>query len=444
MNDGRVWNWTVIILLGWGVFTLGASRPWGYGPLLAGMGAYGAATLVSREESGRIGHGLYFSLVILCVAVFLQLIPLPAPLLSMITPALTIAVHGGSAAARPLSVDPSATGLALTFLVALCLFFIGVVNTMGHGGARRLATGLVVLGTLVALVGIAEASTPWVGIYRTAGLPLPPDSTPHGPFSSKNHYAGWMLMTLAVTMGYLCAVAEQSRSALTSRMLVIQSAAMVMAVALVQTKSRAGILGLTLTIATMGGLVMRRSSAVRTRILVASLLIALMVAGVVVTGVQPILGRFGTASWSTAHGRLPIWRQVTAIARDFPITGSGLNTYQRIVSAYPTAELDEPYEGAHNDYLQLAAEGGLLVGLPALATLAFFTRETRRRFRERSSDGMTRWIRVGAVVGLSIMAMQETVDFSLQVPGNAALFVVLSAIALHRAPKPKGAPLVAN
>ena len=32
------------------------------------------------------------------------------------------------------------------------------------------------------------------------------------------------------------------------------------------------------------------------------------------------------------------------------------------------------------------------------------------------------------------MAVQETVDFSLQVPGNAALFVVLAAIAVHRAP----------
>jgi hypothetical protein len=47
---------------------------------------------------------------------------------------------------------------------------------------------------------------------------------------------------------------------------------------------------------------------------------------------------------------------------------------------------------------------------------------------------VTRWLRLGAVVGLSLIAVQETVDFSLQIPGNAALFVVLAAIAIHRAP----------
>jgi hypothetical protein len=34
------------------------------------------------------------------------------------------------------------------------------------------------------------------------------------------------------------------------------------------------------------------------------------------------------------------------------------------------------------------------------------------------------------------VAVQETVDFSLQVPGNAALFVILAAIAVHRVPAP--------
>jgi hypothetical protein len=33
------------------------------------------------------------------------------------------------------------------------------------------------------------------------------------------------------------------------------------------------------------------------------------------------------------------------------------------------------------------------------------------------------------------MALQETVEFSLQMPGNAFLFVVLCAIALHRTPE---------
>ena len=460
MIVGRLWSGVAIVLLGWGVLALGATRPWGYLPLLAGMATYGAATFLRREEPGLVGHGLCFSLVTLCGAVFLQLIPLPENVVRVISPAMapiaqfrgaawTAAGHASLdrwALSRSLSIDPSATALGLACVVALGLFFVGIVRTMGSNGARQLAVGLVGLGTIVALLGIAEASRLWGGIYAAAGLPPPPDSRPLGPFSSKNHYVGWMLMTLALTLGYLSATLEHSAVLGTvgrrsrprwmeiGRMLILQSAAMAMAVAVVQTRSRAGILCLAVAIVTMGGVLIRRCANTRTRIFVASPVVLLLLTGIAVTGVQPIVSRFIVPSWFTAHGRVPIWRQAAAIARDFPLTGSGFNTYQTIVPFYATSDLDEPYEGAHNDFLQLAAEGGLLLELPVLATIGFFIWETRQRFHESSNDTVTEWLRVGAAVGLSLIAVQETVDFSLQVPGNAALFVVLAAIAVHRAP----------
>ena len=39
---------------------------------------------------------------------------------------------------------------------------------------------------------------------------------------------------------------------------------------------------------------------------------------------------------------------------------------------------------------------------------------------------------MGASMGLLAIALQSAVDFSLQMPGNAAMFVVLCAVALHR------------
>jgi hypothetical protein len=46
-------------------------------------------------------------------------------------------------------------------------------------------------------------------------------------------------------------------------------------------------------------------------------------------------------------------------------------------------------------------------------------------------------VRVGAVTGLAAIALQETVEFSLQMPGNAVLFAVLCGIALHGSPHKK-------
>lgn len=79
---------------------------------------------------------------------------------------------------------------------------------------------------------------------------------------------------------------------------------------------------------------------------------------------------------------------------------------------YQQHELALYFSAAHNDYLQLAAEGGVLLTIPAaLCALAFIV-AVRRRFIEDAS-ARTYWLWVGAVTGLTAIALQETVDFSL-------------------------------
>jgi O-antigen ligase len=99
---------------------------------------------------------------------------------------------------------------------------------------------------------------------------------------------------------------------------------------------------------------------------------------------------------------------------------------------YQTGPRNEIFVEAHNDYLQLAAEGGLMLGIPILITLGLFVREVWLRFREGADDERTYWLRAGAVTGLIAIAIQEVFDFTLQMPGAAVLFVVLAAIAIHK------------
>src|SRR4029077_10276375 len=108
----------------------------------------------------------------------------------------------------------------------------------------------------------------------------------------------------------------------------------------------------------------------------------------------------------------------------------GLNTYGVATLFYQQHDLAQYYAQAHNDYLQLAAEGGLLLLVPAAACVVAFITAVRRRFKEETSTSGY-WVRVGAVTGLAAIALQETVEFSLQMPGNAVLFAVLCGIALH-------------
>ncbi|MCA1587081.1 MAG: O-antigen ligase family protein, partial [Acidobacteria bacterium] len=125
-----------------------------------------------------------------------------------------------------------------------------------------------------------------------------------------------------------------------------------------------------------------------------------------------------------------IWRDALRIAHDFPLTGTGLNTYERAAAVYRTTSYR--HQAAHNDYLEIASDGGLLLVIPALALAVAFVKTVLRRFRENAGNAVAFWQRAGAVVGLLGIACQELFEFSLQIPGVTALFVVLCAIAVHR------------
>ena len=79
------------------------------------------------------------------------------------------------------------------------------------------------------------------------------------------------------------------------------------------------------------------------------------------------------------------------------------------------------------------------MALPVALCLLFFIREVYRRGRADQLSTTSWWLRRGAVTGLIAIALQESVEFSLQMPGNAVLFALLCAVALHR-PQPQHRP----
>jgi O-antigen ligase len=152
-------------------------------------------------------------------------------------------------------------------------------------------------------------------------------------------------------------------------------------------------------------------------------------------GGDAIVGKFAesTAGISSVGGRIGAWQDTARIIGDFPVTGTGFNTFGTAMVMYERSK-DLHFNEAHNDYLQILAEGGLLIGVPVVAALLIFARGVRRRFVEAPREGTTYWIRIGAVIGLVAIALQSVVEFSLQMPGNAALFAFVAAIAIHQSP----------
>ena len=467
---GRAIEIGIAAIVTWGVLAFGAVYPWAYWSLLGGAVIVGALAYRTAAAADRLPPTMLpiaAALVVTAGAATLQLVPLPASVRTAISPATeaflrstdvqyaaasTLREQGADSSPiprRPLSVDPGATRRAVALLAGFTILLVGLNRYFGRKGVRGIVPAIVALGVLVAMIGIVQKAVlgdhAWMGM-KIYGIWAPRYklTTPFGPFVNKNHYAGWMLMTLPLAVGYLMGLAETGaarvRPRWRDRVLWLSSpeggrlqlsafAIVIMGAALALTKSRSGIACFALALAAAGITAARGQRRARTRVAIGAAVVVMLALPILWADID-LAARF-TSGGESVDLRRQAWGDALAVIRDFPIAGTGLNTYGSATLLYNTAHTDLHFQEAHNDYLQLAAEGGLLLGIPALVAIVACVRGVRRRLAVDRPDPMRYWIRFGAATGLAAIALQSAVEFSLQMPGNAVLFVVLCAIALH-------------
>ena len=471
----------LLIVVSWGALAFGAVYEWAYWPLVAACVAiaiWGLVRQVPRVRS-KVNRPLLVGLIVVMAAIALQLVPVRRATIVDISPAtdrflreydLAYAMHvvfdtrAGALAENPaqaapaplrhpLSINPQQTLLGLAFLAGFGLFLLGLARVLDGRHLRVFVQGLAALGVVIAFAGIIQAA---LGNGKVYGFwqPINANARPFGPFINGNHFAGWMLMAVPLVVGYV--VAQITRgiagakpgwrnlalwfSTPEARRAVLAGfSALVMVFALVWTASRSGVTCLLVALVLWALHILRyRGISIAKRLAFGLLMVVgLAVAGWAAMGVA--LVRFEDADLGLAM-RQGLWRDAWRIHEMFPAFGTGFNTYGTATVLYQTYRADTlHFVEAHNDYLQILVEGGYLVAVPAAILLALFVWQVWARFREHHDDRTGHWIRLGAVTGLVTIACQEMLDFSLQIPGNAVLFIVLCAIAVRKA-TPKRAP----
>ena len=174
----------------------------------------------------------------------------------------------------------------------------------------------------------------------------------------------------------------------------------------------------------------------------------LVLLGIACGSVVALLGLFFVTHSDLVNGRLGsiaeqdlrphLWQaSVRAFALD-PVVGTGAGTYLVYGREFrdPSVQTDPVY--AHNDYLQLLAEYGVIAGLLFLGFLIahFFAAWKFVRWRLRTLQQKEKSLSsslalvIGAAAGIAALAAHSIFDFNLQIPGNtlfaAFLFGVLA------------------
>ena len=321
------------------------------------------------------------------------------------------------------------------------MLLFGVMRTQFGDRGFLEATLWVLFGLAVleASYGVLQALMPNMGVlwvtYMKAYL-----GDARGTYISRNHFAGLMEMLLPLLLGFgLSRVAWSGRPRLIElihserlhqHMLVILGLT-IMAMALLFSKSRGGITGGLIGMGTFGLLVRGggRKLPLGARAALGFFIALTLFYGLRI-GFGPILERF-LALDQGGNGRLDFWRDSLAMIADHPL-GIGLAAFKTVFPVYHVSNVSDatmPYY-LHNDVLQLLAEAGWagLISLGGAFAVFMATGFVRIRRMDPASDPQRFFLAAGAYSGLAALGFHSLMDFNLQIPANAMVFVTLLAM----------------
>jgi O-antigen ligase len=220
-----------------------------------------------------------------------------------------------------------------------------------------------------------------------------------------------------------------------ARRIFVGAGVVAMVLALLMSKSRMGIASL--IFATI--LVMTADRALRPqrrsrtdprghrgrRVILGSILIASAVA--VWIGIEPLVERFARVHTDFENGRLPLWQAAVAMFRDQPLVGNGWGSYRYLLNGYRIEPTGLKYFHVHNEYLEVAADAGL-VGLGVVGVLVGLLLRRIVSALRTPLEESTRALVVAMSIALLSIVVHSIADFGLRIPGVALVFVALLAI----------------
>jgi O-antigen ligase len=143
-------------------------------------------------------------------------------------------------------------------------------------------------------------------------------------------------------------------------------------------------------------------------------------------GPDPVLVRFELLETQAegVGGRWAIWQDTLRLIQQHLWLGTGLGTFPVAYPAVQTVHLNRFVNHAHNDYLEVASEIGVL-GAAVLFGSILYTFVALIRRVGRNQDSISRATGIGATGALVAILCHSLTDFNLYIPANALVFSVV-------------------
>ena len=304
----------------------------------------------------------------------------------------------------------------------------------GMGKPHRLTAFfhvLLVIGLLEALLGITQRFLlpGWIFAYQNFG-------TVSGTLINHNHFAGLMGMLAFVPFGL--AYARVRGGQLAGPYVYVLASAFI-AFALICSLSRMGIVSFVAG-AALSVIVIRMAGRTARNIgLALGLgLLGLLLLGAVWIGVDAFIDSYAALvgnDQGIEDSRPIIFRDTMRMIADHP-WGIGPGNYQDVFRRYQTTRLRLLFDHTHNDYLEMAAEWGVLAAAVFWALIVLVLIRSVKVFLS-SNSFQSRGNILTCIGAIATIMVHSLADFNLQIPVNASLFFIFVGLALTCGNAPK-------
>jgi len=344
------------------------------------------------------------------------------------------------------------SGASFRYLLLGCGYSLLFLLIIGLFNSRKrltlLLTVLIISGTLQAFYGafMHLSGSDWQLFSQYEGRA---HANANGTFVNRNHFAGYLIMSLSCGIGLLLALRDGGKfnwhsvvELLVGPKARLRLAMVIMVIALVLSHSRMGNAAFFSSLIIIGSIFILNNKQHRLRN-------ALILASIILIDLLVISQHFGldTLQQRIASTRLTdkvvngeivqkanelrpdVFFSAVPLVTENLIKGTGAGSFEAVYQRYPGPMIRLNFDHAHNDYLQFQIEYGLIGFLPlCLCVLICFSYGLQALRHPHS------WYRngvgFGASMGILAILFHSTTDFNLQIPSNAATFVVLCAIAV--------------
>ncbi|MEW5979415.1 MAG: O-antigen ligase family protein [Acidobacteriota bacterium] len=447
---------SAIFLLVFSPLAYGGVEPWALKIVLSVVG-FMVAIWLFRVLGGlhELGVGFRSALpfVLFLLLVLIQLTPLPAHWRSLVEFSRPAQASSGPTSPQTnpaateqdwdsISLNSELTSASLIGLLAFVGFCLVVVQTFRRSfQIRSLLIVIVLLGLGEATYGLYEYWSGRQQIFWYHKVFYTEDVT--GTYINHNHFAGLLELIIPLAVAFLVLeyqsgsrLRQETRAFRGWRLAGLVGSLGILCTALVLSGSRGGMAASLASLVFLTAMLVRgQSPPLRLRRFWASVVILTVAVGILLG--EAILERF-SYTIRDAPQRLSLWKDSLKIVRDYPLLGTGLGTYREAIVPYrtardymPVAGLLQPgrWEYAHNDYLQLVVECGLLGAL-----LLFWAAVSLLKWLWRRISGLARWedrvLAWSLLSSLLAMLVHSVVDFNLHIPANALLFSLILGLCI--------------